>query len=1032
MKTFEQIIQARDWENQEVIAANQYPAHAPLRSYDSVAAAKQKQASEHYRSLNGQWKFKLFEKPEVVPREVISCELADNDWDGITVPSNWQMQGHDKAIYTNVKYPFADTPPFVPADNPTGVYRTEFEVTQAWLERQTRIVFDGVNSAMHLWVNGRWVGYAQDSRLPSEFDLSEYLVEGKNQLTVMVMRWSDGSYLEDQDMWWLSGIFRDVSLLSKPKTHISDVFVNTELDACYRDAVLKTEVVLNEKSESHQVQVTLFDDQGEQVAQSDKQNTATRLVDERGFWQDKVHVTMPIVDPKKWNAETPNLYRVVVSLLAEDGTLIECESYNVGFRQVEIKDGQLKLNGQPLLIRGANRHEHHQTKGHAVNREDMLEDIKLMKQYNFNAVRCAHYPNHPEWYELCDEYGLYVVDEANLETHGQIPMCRLSNTTSWLPAYMARMTHMVERDKNHPSIIIWSLGNESGIGNNHHAMYQWTKQRDPSRPVQYEGGGAETAATDIICPMYPRVDKESQYPNEGKPDHVLFGIKGWISKPNETRPLIMCEYAHAMGNSLGSFNEYWDAFRRYPRLQGGFIWDWVDQGISKYDEQGNHYWGYGGDFGDTINDRQFCINGLMSPDRTPHPSVIEAKKAQQFFQFKLLETKPLRLQIQSEYLFTPASNYQLSWEVVEQGVAIESGNLALDVEAQGYQIENLLAELPQPKAGKEYFLNLSVTLIQATPWANAGHQVAQQQFALPGATAIELPNRESHAEVSIAVSESSVTVANDTIDFEYDKFAGLISRWNVNGKAMLEQAPVDNFYRAPLDNDIGTSEADNMDPNTWLAIWGAAGLNKLERSVLDVQVTELADKAVITAVYGYSADGETRLVSRWVHTVAGNGEVDVDITVQLAQGLPALPRIGFEMALPLEAESVSFYGRGPHENYPDRIMSTHIGNHTQTIEQMHTDYVFPTENGLRCDVKQARIGTMQLDGRFHLGVSRYTQQNLIEAQHIVDLKPQPKLFVRVDGFHMGIGGDDSWSRSVHEEFLLQEKEYRYQVKLSAL
>ncbi|MBM7038396.1 beta-galactosidase [Vibrio ulleungensis] len=1032
MKSFQQIIDARDWENEQVIAANQYPAHAPLRSYKDAQQAVLKQQSDNYVSLNGDWKFKLFDKPELVPEDVITPELSDTDWDNIVVPSNWQMEGYDKAIYTNVKYPFADTPPVVPSENPTGVYRTEFTLAESWSEQQTRIIFDGVNSAMHLWCNGVWVGYAQDSRLPSEFDLSEYVREGNNQLTVMVIRWSDGSYLEDQDMWWLSGIFRDVSLLSKPLVHIADVFNTTELDACYRDATLKTEVVLNALSETHQVQVTLYD--GDTVvAESQKQNTATRLVDERGYWQDKVHVSIPVVEPKKWNAETPNLYRVVVSLLDDAGQVIECESYNVGFRQVEIKDGQLKLNGQPLLIRGANRHEHHQTKGHAVNRDDMLEDIKLLKQYNFNAVRCAHYPNHPEWYELCDEYGLYVVDEANLETHGQIPMCRLSNTISWLPAYMARMTHMVERDKNHPSIIIWSLGNESGIGNNHHAMYQWTKLRDPSRPVQYEGGGAETAATDIICPMYPRVDKESTFPAEGQPEHVLFGIKGWIAKPNETRPLIMCEYAHAMGNSLGSFEEYWDAFRRYPRLQGGFIWDWVDQGISKYDEQGNHYWGYGGDFGDVINDRQFCINGLMGPDRSPHPSVFEAKKAQQFFQFKLLEATPLRLQIHSEYLFTQASNYQLNWAIVEQGVAVESGSLDINVEAQGYQIETLLAELPQTKAGKEYFLNLHVVLKSATPWADAGFEVAQQQFALPASTEMVVQPLSANAgELSIADNSTQTTFSGESFELAFDKSTGLISTWIRNEKPVLIDAPVDNFYRAPLDNDIGTSEADNMDPNTWLAIWGSAGYDKLERSLVDMQVVPAGSSANIIVRFAYSAFKQVRIVSTWSYIVDVSGEVLVDVSVELAQGLPELPRVGMELALPAESDSVTFYGRGPHENYPDRILSTYVGLHTQTIEQMHTNYVFPTENGLRCDVKQATIGSLQLSGHFHLGVSQYTQKNLIEAQHINELVKQPKLIVRVDGFHMGIGGDDSWSRSVHEEFLLRDKKYRYQVKLSGV
>lgn len=502
MNSLQHIINRRDWENPISVQVNQVKAHSPLNGFKSVDHARSNTQSQK-QSLNGQWDFKLFDKPEAVDESLLS-ETLNSDWQSITVPSNWQLHGFDKPIYCNVKYPFAVNPPFVPSDNPTGCYRTEFTITAEQLAQRNHIIFEGVNSAFHLWCNGQWVGYSQDSRLPSEFDLSELLVVGTNRIAVMVIRWSDGSYLEDQDMWWLSGIFRDVNLLTKPQNQIRDVFITPDLDACYRDATLHIKTAINAPN-NYQVAVQVFDNE-QALCEPHIQSTNNKRVDEKGGWSDVVFQTIDIQSPKKWTAETPYLYRCVVSLLDEQGNTVDAEAYSIGFRKVEMLNGQLCLNGKPLLIRGVNRHEHHPENGHTVTTADMIEDIKLMKQNNFNAVRTAHYPNHPRFYELCDELGLYVVDEANIETHGMFPMGRLASDPQWAGAFMSRYTQMVERDKNHASIIIWSLGNECGHGANHDAMYGWSKSFDPSRPVQYEGGGANTTATDIICPMYARVD----------------------------------------------------------------------------------------------------------------------------------------------------------------------------------------------------------------------------------------------------------------------------------------------------------------------------------------------------------------------------------------------------------------------------------------------------------------------------------------------------------------------------------------------
>ncbi len=587
----------RDWESPGVTQLNSLAAHPPFSSWRSLEDARDDKCSPSRRSLYGEWAFSYFPRPEAVPESWISEDLPEAD--AILVPSNWQMLGYDAPVYTNITYPIPVNPPFVPQDNPTGCYSLTFEVDETWLTSgQTRIIFDGVNSAFHLWCNGIWIGYAQDSRLPSEFDLSAGLKPGCNRIAVMVLRWSDGTYLEDQDMWRMSGIFRDVSLLHKPETRLADVQLQTDINEDFSRGELRALVKLEGQNISAcEVLVQLW--RGETLLAAKLQSIGSEIIDERGAYHDRTTLHLPVEQPLLWSAEVPNLYRAVV-VLQQGNALIEAESYDVGFRKVEITGGLLKLNGKPLLLRGTNRHEHHPVNGQVMEEETMRRDILLMKQNNFNAVRCSHYPNHPLWYRLCDFYGLYVVDEANIETHGMVPMNRLSDDPTWLPAMVERVTRMVQRDRNHPSIIIWSLGNESGHGSNHDALYRWIKSNDPTRPVQYEGGGADTAATDIICPMYARVDQDQPFPQVPK-----WSIKKWLGLPEESRPLILCEYAHAMGNSLGGFSKYWEAFRQHPRLQAGFVGFWVNKLLIKHDEKVQHWAAYSDDFGNKQIDREF-------------------------------------------------------------------------------------------------------------------------------------------------------------------------------------------------------------------------------------------------------------------------------------------------------------------------------------------------------------------------------------------------------------------------------------------
>ncbi|EFE1127516.1 TPA: beta-galactosidase [Escherichia coli] len=1009
------VLQRRDWENPGVTQLNRLAAHPPFASWRNSEEARTDRPSQQLRSLNGEWRFAWFPAPEAVPESWLECDLPEADT--VVVPSNWQMHGYDAPIYTNVTYPITVNPPFVPVENPTGCYSLTFNVDESWLqEGQTRIIFDGVNSAFHLWCNGRWVGYGQDSRLPSEFDLSAFLRAGENRLAVMVVRWSDGSYLEDQDMWRMSGIFRDVSLLHKPTTQISDFHVATRFNDDFSRAVLEAEVQMcGELRDELRVTVSLW--QGETQVASGTTPFGGEIIDERGGYADRVTLRLNVENPALWSAEIPNLYRAVVELHTADGTLIEAEACDVGFREVRIENGLLLLNGKPVLIRGVNRHEHHPLHGQVMDEQTMVQDILLMKQNNFNAVRCSHYPNHPLWYTLCDRYGLYVVDEANIETHGMVPMNRLTDDPRWLPAMSERVTRMVQRDRNHPSVIIWSLGNESGHGANHDALYRWIKSVDPFRPVQYEGGGADTTATDIICPMYARVDEDQPFPAVPK-----WSVKKWLSLPGETRPLILCEYAHAMGNSLGGFAKYWQAFRQYPRLQGGFVWDWVDQSLIKYDENGNPWSAYGGDFGDTPNDRQFCMNGLVFADRTPHPALTEAKHQQQFFQFRL---SGRTIEVTSEYLFRHSDNELLHWSVALDGKPLASGEVPLDVAPQDKQLIEL-PELPQPESTGQLWLTVHVVQPNATAWSEAGHISAWQQWRLAENLSMTLP-AASHAIPHLTTSEMDFCIELGNKRWQFNRQSGFLSQMWIGDEKQLLTPLRDQFTRAPLDNDIGVSEATRIDPNAWVERWKAAGHYQAEAALLQCTADTLADAVLITTAHAWQHQGKTLFISRKTYRIDGHGEMVVSVDVEVASDTPHPARIGLTCQLAQVAERVNWLGLGPQENYPDRLTAACFDRWDLPLSDMYTPYVFPSENGLRCGTRELNYGPHQWRGDFQFNISRYSQQQLMETSHRHLLHAEEGTWLNIDGFHMGIGGDDSWSPSVSAEFHLSAGRYHYQL-----
>ncbi|ECG8257509.1 beta-galactosidase [Salmonella bongori] len=1012
------VLSRRDWENPGVTQLNRLASHPPFYSWRHADDARHDEPSSRRRSLNGQWKFNWFASPEAVPEAWRLHDLQHADT--ITVPSNWQMYGYDAPIYSNITYPFPVNPPFVPAENPTGCYSLTFNINNDELQDgKTRIIFDGINSAFYLWCNGRWVGYGQDSRLPSEFDLSDFLREGENRLAVMVLRWSDGSYLEDQDMWRMSGIFRDVYLLHKPSTYISDLHINTHFNDDFSRAVVDAEIrSTGDLHDNLRVTVQLWD--GETLIGKKTAPLGSDIIDERGAYHDRTMLRLKVEHPRLWSAETPNLYRAVALLHTADNTLIEAEACDIGFRQVRIENGLLLLNGKPLLIRGVNRHEHHPQQGQVMDYDTMLKDILLMKQNNFNAVRCSHYPNHPLWYTLCDRYGLYVVDEANIETHGMTPMNRLSDDPVWLPAMSQRVTRMVQRDRNHPSIIIWSLGNESGHGANHDALYRWLKSADVSRPVQYEGGGADTAATDIVCPMYARVDQDQPFPAVPK-----WSIKKWLSLPGEQRPLILCEYAHAMGNSLGGFAKYWQAFRQYPRLQGGFVWDWVDQSLIKYDADGKPWSAYGGDFGDAPNDRQFCMNGLVFADRTPHPALFEAKHAQQFFQFRLLPGPGRQIEVTSEYLFRHSDNERLHWSLAQNGKPVTGGEVTLDIPPQGHQ-RITLPEFPQPETAGQLWLTVRVEQPQATAWSQAGHICAWQQWKLAEKLNIQLPPT-ANTTPQLSVDDHVFTVEVNGKHWQFCRKLGFLIQYRINDEEQLLTPLVDQFTRAPLDNDIGVSEATRIDPNAWVERWKAAGHYQAEASLLQCDADALASAVLITTVHVWQYEGNPLFISRKMYRIDGNGEMQITVDVDVNCGTPPPARIGLNCQLVAVADRVNWLGLGPHESYPDRLSAACFDRWELPLEEMYTPYVFPSENGLRCATRELNYGPHRWRGDFQFNISRFSQQQLMETRHRHLLQPEAGTWLNIDGFHMGVGGDDSWSPSVSAEYVLSAGRYHYQL-----
>jgi beta-galactosidase len=1009
-----------DWENPDMIGRNKEAPHATLMPFPDAAAASigDKTGSPWFRSLNGEWKFRWSPNPDQRPVDFFRPDYDVGSWSEIPVPANWQLHGYGYPIYTNIRYAWGQPdPPRVPHDfNPVGSYRRTFTVPEDWSGRQVFVHFAGVDSAFYLWINGHRVGYSQGSRTPAEFDITRYLRPGDNILAAEVYRYSDGSYLECQDFWRISGIFREVYLYSVADLHVRDFQVRTHLDDEYRDAELGVDVWVRSSSDdarTFRVEVRLLDADGDPMFDP-LSTTASSLA----YGEVSVTLTQPVSNPVKWSAEDPNLYTLLLSLEDAEGSVVEVVTCKVGFRRVEIRDGLLLVNGVPILIKGTNRHEHDPDTGHLVSTDSMVRDILLMKRHNLNTVRTSHYPDVPEWYELCDAYGLYVIDEANIESHGigYHPDRTLGNNPEWKKAHLDRTIRMVERDKNHPSVIIWSLGNEAGDGVNFTATSGWIRQRDPSRPVHYER--AELGLnTDIYCPMYPSIHEIADY-----------------AQKYSDRPLIMCEYSHAMGNSNGNFKEYWDVILHHKRLQGGSIWDWVDQGLRRPvpGSPDETFLGYGGDFEPpgVYHDDNFLMNGLVSSDRVPYPALHEVKKVYQPVRVEPVDLASCTVAIANLYDFTNLNSLVGSWEVkADDEVLAEGGFPTLDIEPTLVREVSIPCPVPTPEPGVEYWLDLSFRLAEAASWADKGHEVAWQQFKLP----VEIPpppmDTASMPALDVTQTDHSAVITGDGFTVAIDKGTGTIGSFRYGGVELIRSGPRPNFWRAPTDNDRGNGMPVRCKP------WKTASRNW---SVDEVNVERIGASEIEVRVTGRFPDVDSsNTVS---YTVLGSG--DVIVASSFLPGdvrLPELPRFGMQMTVPAGFETMTWYGRGPHESHWDRKTGAVVGVYSGAVDEQFVDYPEPQENGNKTDVRWLSLTNPDGVGLLAVGMPllsasahHYTTEDLETAKHRFEMERRDFITLNLDLEQTGVGGDDSWGARPHDQYTLHPKPYRYSFRLRPL
>lgn len=1011
-----------EWENPAVIDRNKEQAHTQFVVYHSerTALSTNSNNSTLYKSLNGTWKFNLVKTPNQRPLDFYKTEVDDSNWKDIQVPSNWELQGFDIPIYLNVAYPFPKNPPFIDDSyNPVGTYRTTFTIPNNWDNKAVILHFGSISGYARIYVNGKEAGMTKAAKTPAEFDVTKLLKEGENSLAVQVFRWHDGSYLEDQDFWRLSGIERDVYLQALPKLTVWDYFVKSSLDERYNDGVLTADIDLRtfeaKNNQKKQVTFKLLDVNGTELFTKTKD-----ILD-----QEK-HISFETIikDVNKWSDESPYLYTYLITWNNNQDETFSI-SGKTGFRKVELKNNQLLVNGNAIQVHGVNLHEHHGIKGHVPDEEMMRKDLELMKKHNVNAIRMSHYPHAPMLYNLCDEYGFYVVEEANIETHGmgaalQGPFDKSKHPAyllEWEAAHLDRIERMAELNKNHPSIILWSMGNECGNGPVFYKAYQWLKDFDSTRLVQFEQAG-ENKNTDIVCPMYPSMDY----------------MKKYVEATDKTRPFIMCEYSHAMGNSSGNFQEYFDIIDSSPKMQGGFIWDWVDQGLLA-EEYGQEYWAYGGDLGgeNLQNDNNFCANGLVSADRKVHPAIYEVKKVYAPIKFELNSSK---LTIQNRYFYTNLNRFSFHWKLLKNGNIIDKGIINVEGKPQtSVQVNIPLAEITNDA---EYFLNVYAVTNKTDGLIPEGHELSRAQFKLGNQNYFDVQFKETKDKSALKFKNSEHTLAfeNDEVKGDFNLKTGRLTSYQLKDvQSGFLAYPEPYFWRAITDNDFGNEMQKKS------ILWKDAHKSEKVTSVTVGKQTEI----------GISIEVKMTLTEKHIpytilYLIQNDGTIKVTAKANL-QGLevPELPRFGMRMVLSGNYNNLEYYGRGPWENYFDRNTSAFIETYQSTVADQFTwEYIRPQENGYKTDVRWLKLidengNGIQIKGEQPIGFSALNVSTesldageIKKQRHTTDINPENKVFLHVDYKQRGVGGDNSWGALPHEKYRLLDNIYNYSYTIQLL
>ncbi|WP_219834183.1 glycoside hydrolase family 2 TIM barrel-domain containing protein [Paenibacillus sp. R14(2021)] len=998
------------WEDLNVLQVNRQSPRAYYIPYADEQSAKsgKRGQSPYYQTLNGSWKFQYHRTVHAV-EEAFYEEAADiSAWDDLIVPSCWQMKGYDQLQYTNFNYPFPCDPPYVPEDNPAGLYVREFNLSQEMTDKERHIVFEGVNACFYLWVNGKFAGYSQGSRVPAEFDVSALLREGKNRIAVMVLKWCDGSYLEDQDLWRYTGIFRDVYILARDTIHVRDVFNKQTFEDGFRKAALAVEL---ETTGCIEVRGELKDAQGNSVG------SVRQVVDGKGT------LRFEVADPILWNAERPYLYRLYIH---SGGEVL---SFPVGFKQVAIEDGVFLINGQAVKLKGVNRHDSHPVLGQTIPINHMIKDLALMKRHNINTVRTSHYPNDSRFMELCNEYGFYVIDEADLECHGigsagdfHGGFHRLSRDPEWKAAFVERAVRMVERDKNHPCVVMWSMGNESGYEANHIAMAEWTRSRDASIPVHYEGaaphyeGSPQVDCLDVESRMYASVEQIEAYARDEK----------------QTKPMFLCEYSHAMGNGPGDLLDYWKVIYRYPKLIGGCVWEWSDHGIQAQTEAGTPYYAYGGDFGDTPNDGNFCIDGLVTPDRKPHTGLLELKKVLAPIRIEAENVPNGEIKVTNLYDFIDLSHVGVFWKLEADGKVIRQGQSEVaGIAPHASRIVRLPYTVPAEGA-EDYVLTLSCWSKEETAWAAAGHEITFEQFEWKDGLQHEpAPERKPILKAFVLAKQHGQELTIEGFDFAhaFNLIDGSLHRVSRHGVDMLGAPARFSIWRAPTDNDMHVKEK-------WLEEGYDRAITKVYQSEWEQTEEGSVDIRCRFSIGAVSRFAFLRGEACWKVDPSGAIDLLVTIQVQEERELPYLPRFGLRLAMPQGMEEVEYAGFGPHESYIDKRQSVRRGQFLTTVDDMFENYIMPQENGSRYGTQWAIVSNEQGMGLrfsspegFSFHASHYAPEDLTKAAHSWELAKRKETIVHLDYKMSGVGSN-SCGPELLEPYRLNEKAFRFGLRVN--